>query len=87
MRMRENVIAMMILLLFCTNRQVVKLFAVWEKEGEGEREREGEGERERERERGGSILTLQASSKSFPGTCDSILLTISTGKSETKSRY
>ena len=69
---------MMILLLFCTNRQAVKLFAVWKKE----RKREREKERERE-----SILTLQASSKSFPGTCDSILLTISTGKSETKSRY
>ena len=54
------------------------------------REREGEErerERERGRERGEYILTLQASSKSFPGTCDSILLTISTGKSETKSRY
>ena len=83
MRMRENVTAMMILLLlFCTNRQVVKLFAVREREREGEREREEERGRERE-----GILTLQASSKSFPGTCDSILLTISTGKSETKSRY
>ena len=81
MRMRENVTAMMILLLLCTNRQVVKLFVVWEREREREKERE-RGETERE-----SILTLQASSKSFPGTCDSILLTISTGKSETKSRY
>ena len=43
MRMRENVTAMMILLLFCTNRQVVKLFVVWEREGE---------ERKRETERG-----------------------------------
>ena len=63
MKMRENVIAMMILLLFCTNRQVVKLFAVWEKEREREREREreGEGEREKERERGGGEYTYAAS--------------------------
>ena len=80
----EREIVMMIL-LFCTNRQAVKLFAAWERErGRGERER---GERERGGERGEYILTLQASSKSFPGTCDSILLTISTGKSETKSQY
>ena len=38
----EKEIVMMILLSFCTNRQVVKLFSVWEKEGEGERESEGE---------------------------------------------
>ena len=81
----EREIVMMIL-LFCTNRQAVKLFAAWERErGREEREkRERGGE---ERERGEYILTLQASSKSFPGTCDSILLTISTGKSETKSQY
>ena len=58
MRMREDVTAMMILLFFYTNRQVVKLFVVWEKEREG-----GEG---------GVYLHCKpvVTSKSFPGTCD-----------------
>ena len=46
MRMRENVTAVMILLFFYTNRQVVKLFVVWEKERGRKREREKERERE-----------------------------------------
>ena len=57
----EREIVMMIL-LFCTNRQAVKLFAAWERErGRGERER---GERERgEREGGGErrVYTYTAS--------------------------